>query len=136
MQPAQQAQSLKQRLRVMVVDDMSASRALVYNCFDKIGIRNVVFAKDGVDALKQLKASPVHLVVSDYNMPGMDGLQLLQALRQHPPTAKVGFILVTGRGDQALIEKGKALGMNNYLAKPFDQRDLERCVEAIVGRLN
>ena len=66
----------------------------------------------------------------------MDGLQLLHALRKNPKTAKVGFILVTGSQDKALIEKGRKLGMNNYLAKPFNPRDLERCIEKVVGKLN
>ena len=60
--------SLKDKLRVMVVDDLSASRALVYNCFDMMGVRNVMAAKNGIDALKAIQKSPVHIVVSDYNM--------------------------------------------------------------------
>ena len=128
--------ALKEKLRVMVVDDMSASRALVYNCFDMMGVKNVMAAKNGQDALQALQKTPVHIVISDYNMPEMDGLQLLQALRKNPKTARTGFILVTGSQDKALIEKGKKLGMNNYLAKPFNPRDLERCVERVVGKLS
>ncbi|MEM9705025.1 MAG: response regulator [Pseudomonadota bacterium] len=128
--------SLKEKLRVLVVDDLSASRALVYNCFDMMGVKNIMAAKNGVDALEAIKKSPVHIVISDYNMPGMDGLQLLQAIRSNPKTARTGFILVTGSQDKALIDKGRKLGMNNYLAKPFNPRDLERCIERVVGKLS
>ncbi|MEM9170309.1 MAG: response regulator [Pseudomonadota bacterium] len=128
--------ALKDKLRVMVVDDLSASRALVYNCFDMMGVKNLVAAKNGADALEALQKTPVHIVISDYNMPNMDGLQLLKAIRSNPRTAKTGFILVTGSKDKAVIDKGKALGMNNYLAKPFNPRDLERCIERVVGKLD
>ncbi|NNE81593.1 MAG: response regulator, partial [Silicimonas sp.] len=79
--------------------------------------------------------SPVHLVISDYFMPEMDGLHLLHYLRSNPQTQKTGFLLITGKADPAIINKGKQLGMNNYLAKPFQTADLKSAIEAIVGRL-
>lgn len=125
--------SIKDKLRVMVVDDMSTSRALIYDCFDKLGVRNVKWAKNGAEALQALKKEPVHLVVSDYNMPGMNGLELLKALRTDPKTSRVGFILVTGSPDQSLIDKGRQLGMNNYLRKPFNSGDLMVCISRVLG---
>jgi two-component system chemotaxis response regulator CheY len=65
----------------------------------------------------------------------MDGLQLLHALRTGARTKGVGFILITGKADKAIIEKGRHLGMNNFLKKPFDPSDLRACIEAVVGRL-
>ena len=127
--------SLREQLRVMVVDDMSTSRGLITQALDSIGIRNVATASDGKDALQNLLRAPVHLVISDYNMPEMDGLHLLHYLRKTPKTAKIGFLLVTGRAEPAIIEKGRQLGMNNYLKKPFQTADLKSSIEAIVGRL-
>lgn len=82
-----------------------------------------------------MMTAPCHLVISDYNMPKIDGIQLLRALRQHGPTSKVGFILVTGKGDKALIDEGKKWGLNNFLAKPFSVPQLKTCIEAVVGKL-
>ena len=127
--------SLKEKLRIMVVDDMSTSRGLITQALDAIGIQNVATAADGKSALAAISQSPVHLVISDYNMPEMDGLHLLHYLRSSPPTQKTGFLLITGRADPAVIEKGKQLGMNNFLAKPFQPADLKNAIEAIVGRL-
>ncbi|OCX62322.1 hypothetical protein BFP70_14235 [Thioclava sp. SK-1] len=119
----------------MVVDDMSTSRGLILQALDAMGIRQVGYATDGAGALAILEKTPVHLVISDYNMPGMDGLQLLQALRKNPKTARSGFILITGRADKTIIETGKKLGMNNFIKKPFTPPDLRSCIEAVVGRL-
>ena len=127
--------SLREQLRIMVVDDMSTSRGLITQALDAIGIQNVATAGDGKTALAAIAKSPVHLVISDYNMPEMDGLHLLHHLRSSPATQKTGFLLITGRADPAIINKGKQLGMNNFLAKPFETADLKGAIEAIVGRL-
>ena len=119
----------------MVVDDMSTSRGLITQALDAIGIRNVSTASDGKSAISLLGKSPAHLVISDYNMPEMDGLHLLHYLRSTPQTQKIGFLLITGRADPSIINKGKQLGMNNYLAKPFQPAELKSAIEAIVGRL-
>lgn len=125
--------SLKDTLRIMVVDDMSTSRALVMQALDEIGIRHVDHRNDSGQALRSLVASPVHLVLSDYNMPGLDGLQLLEALRQNKSTHGIGFILITGRADKALIDRGRQLGMNNFLMKPFTTASLKACIQAVTG---
>ncbi len=127
--------ALRDQIRLLVVDDMSTSRGLLTQALDGFGIRNVAAAADASSALASLKSAPAHLVISDYNMPGMDGLELLRALRENPATKGVGFILVTGRADPEVIERGRALGMNNFIAKPFQPNDLRTCLEAVVGRL-
>lgn len=119
----------------MVVDDMSTSRGLITQALDAMGIRNVATAPDGKTALAAIQRSPVHLVISDYNMPEMDGLHLLHYMRSSPQTQNTGFLLITGRADPVVINKGKQLGMNNYLPKPFQTTDLKNAIEAIVGRL-
>lgn len=127
--------SVKDRLSVMVVDDMSVSRGLIIQALEEIGLKSIDYCKDGESAFKRLAARPVHLVISDYNMPGANGLQLLAGLRQYKTTQKVGFILITGTASPELIEKGKQLGMNNYLKKPFSTTDLKVCIERVVGPL-
>jgi len=127
--------ALRDQLRVMVVDDMSTSRGLIIQALDAMGIRQVGYASDGHGALSAIEKSPVHLVISDYNMPGMDGLHLLHALRGGAKTKGVGFILITGRADKEIIDAGRKLGMNNFIKKPFAPQDLRSCIEAVVGRL-
>lgn len=127
--------ALRDQLRIMVVDDMSTSRGLITNALDSFGIRNITVASDGPSALQKLAQTPVHLVISDYNMPGMDGLHLLHALRSNGATRNIGFLLITGRADREIIDMGKRLGMNNFLKKPFEPNGLRSAIEAIVGKL-
>lgn len=127
--------ALRDQLRIIVVDDMSTSRGLITQALDGFGIRQVESAADGPSALEKIAAWPVHLVISDMNMPGMNGLQLLHSLRTAPQTQRVGFLLITGKADREIIETGKRLGMNNFLPKPFQPADLRTAIEAVVGRL-
>ncbi len=127
--------ALRDQLKILVVDDMSTSRGLLTQALDTMGVRQVTFATDGPGALAALARAPAHLVISDYNMPGMDGLELLRTLREKPATRSLGFILITGRADPGIIGTGRKLGMNNFLTKPFTPTDLRGCIEAVVGRL-
>ena len=123
------------QLEVMVVDDTSVSRMLMTESLQEIGITTLALAKDGAEALQQLQKKPVHLVISDQFMPNLDGLGLLKALRSNGPTAKIGFILVTGSPDKALVERGRQMGLNNFIAKPFTTKIIRAAIEAVVGRL-
>ncbi|EAR52516.1 Chemotaxis response regulator [Oceanicola granulosus HTCC2516] len=119
----------------MVVDDMSTSRGLITQALEEIGIWNVRAESDARAALSRLAADPVHLVLSDLNMPHLDGLGLLAALRQTRATSRIGFILITGSPNRELIEKAQKLGLNNMIRKPFTTISLRGCIERVVGRL-
>lgn len=127
--------SLKDSLRIMVVDDMATSRGLITQALDEIGISNYITENDGSKALTRLSASPVHLVLSDFNMPNMDGLALLKAVRQNRATQKIGFILVTGKPTPDMVAQAKQLGLNNMIKKPFTSIAMKQCIESVVGRL-
>jgi len=127
--------SLKDQLHVMVVDDMATSRGLILQSLEWMGIGKVDHCGDAETAFRRLAANPAHLVISDYHMPGGDGLVLLEGLRKFPATRSIGFILVTGSADAATIERGKSLGLNNYLRKPFSNIQFRSCIERVVGKL-
>ena len=128
--------SIADKIRIMVVDDTSVSRALIVDALDQMGVRGVAIAKDGALALQALTARPVHLVISDMNMPGLDGLGLLRRLRENRATARIGFILITGSADKTLIERGRQFSLNNYVTKPFTVAQLRGAIEAVVGKLS
>lgn len=127
--------SLKENLRIMVVDDMAVSRALIAQSLDEIGIKHYATENDAKVALGKLAANPVHLVFSDMNMPGMNGLQLLRALRTTKTTQRIGFILITGTPSPDIIKEGQQLGLNNMVRKPFTSATIKAAIESVVGKL-
>ena len=127
--------SLRDNLRVMVVDDMSVSRALISQSLEEIGIRHFATEADSSAVLGKLAASPVHLVISDMNMPGLSGLDLLEALRRNTATQKIGFILITGTPSPEVMKRGQELGLNNLIRKPFTPASVKSAIERVVGPL-
>lgn len=127
--------SLREQLQVLVVDDMATSRGLITQALDTIGMPHVATASSAEEALGTMSARAFHLVISDFNMPGMDGLQMLKSIRERSGGDKVGFLLVTGKPDPETISLGQSLGMNNFIAKPFSVEDLKGAIEAVFGRL-
>jgi two-component system, chemotaxis family, chemotaxis protein CheY len=127
--------SIADHLKVLVVDDTNTSRMLIRDGLEELGIRNIQLARDGEQALQMMMASPAHLVISDVNMPKLDGIGLLKAIREYAPTKKVPVIILTGRSDRAVLESAIKLGVNNYLTKPFTVATLKKALEAIVGKI-
>ena len=127
--------SLKENLRIMIVDDMSVSRALIAQSLDEIGVKHYATENDAKVALGKLAANPVHLVISDMNMPGMTGLQLLRALRSAKTTQRIGFILITGTPSPDIVREGQQLGLNNLIRKPFTSATVKAAIESVVGKL-
>lgn len=128
--------SITAQLRVLIVDDTSTSRMLIRDGLEELGVRNIFFAGDGEQALQFMMTTPAHLVISDFNMPKLDGLGLLKAIRGYNPTKKVPFIMLTGRGDKEVLENAIKLGVNNFLTKPFTVPALKKALEAIIGKLS
>jgi two-component system, chemotaxis family, chemotaxis protein CheY len=122
-------------LQIMIVDDQRAIRALVRGALQQIGCNVAVECEDGQMALEALLTRPVHLIISDLNMPNLDGLGLLEAVRANPLTKKVAFIMLTTTGDAPMVRRAVELGVNNYLMKPFAVASLKQKIEAVLGPL-
>ncbi len=122
-------------IKVLVVDDQLTIRALVRSTLQQLGFTDIADAADGEDGLKALLQRPVNLVISDYNMPKLDGLGLLRAIRGHEPLRKTAFIMLTGRADAELVKRAVQLGVNNYVAKPFTAQALKEKIEQVFGAL-
>ncbi|WP_245475500.1 response regulator, partial [Mesorhizobium sp. M1A.T.Ca.IN.004.03.1.1] len=89
----------------------------------------------GEQGMKIMTEQPHHLVISDFNMPKMDGIGFLQAVRTNPNTKKAAFIILTAQGDRALVQRAAQLGANNVLAKPFTIEKMKAAIEAVFGAL-
>ena len=126
---------LRDSIKILVVDDTSVSRGLICMSLDEIGIKNVDIRKSGEEALDFAIRQGAHVVISDQNMPGMTGIQLLERLRMHKATSRIGFILISGSMTQDMLNAAQKLGLNNFLQKPFDTRSLKTCLEKVTGPL-
>jgi len=122
-------------VKVLIVDDRLTSRMLLRDGLQEIGITQIDMAPDGEAGLKSMMAKPAHLVISDFNMPKLDGIEFLRALRAYEPTRQAGFIMLTGKDDSSLIKRAYQYGVNNYLTKPFTIPDLKMQIEGVVGPL-
>jgi two-component system chemotaxis response regulator CheY len=120
-------------LKVLVVDDQESVRKMTSLILGEIGIRHIHEAENGKKAMEIASLQPIDLIISDYYMDGMDGLELLRAVRGHPV---VPFILLTGRGDRELVVKAAQAGVNNYLIKPFTAQVLRQKIEQVMGKLS
>ena len=127
--------SMLDSLQVLVVDDTTVSRGLLCQSLEEIGIRHVDFCRTGDEALAIVNRRGVHLVISDQNMPGLTGTQLLEKLRMQKSTAKIGFILVSGSITQQVLSDAQKWGANNILSKPFDTPKMKKCLEKVTGPL-
>ena len=119
----------------LIVDDQQTIRSLVRTGLQQLGFKTIHEAPDGEEGLRALLSRPVQLVISDYNMPKLDGLGLLRAIRSHPPISKTAYIMLTGRADKELVQRAVQFGVNNYLVKPFTVGTLKENIEAIFGVL-
>jgi two-component system chemotaxis response regulator CheY len=123
-------------LKVLIVDDQNSMRKMTRMTLEEIGIRHIHEADSGRQAMETASLQPLDLIISDFNMPEMDGLGLLRAVRGHPVVRKIPFILLTGRGDRELVVKAAEAGVNNYLVKPFTPATLRQKIEQVIGKLS
>ena len=137
-------------VKTLIVDDQQTMRSLIRTSLHALGITQTREAPDGEEALRQLISAPANLVITDFNMPKLDGLGLLRAIRAqsphesliyvaairaHGPTSKTAVIMLTGRADRELVQRAVQFGVNNYLVKPFTTQTLKEKIEAVFGPL-
>lgn len=120
-------------LKFLVVDDFSTMRRIVKNFLNDLGYSNVVEADDGNTALPILKAGGIDFLVTDWNMPGMPGLELLKAVRADPALAKLPVLLVTAEAKREQIVEAAQAGVNGYVVKPFTAQTLKDKIEKILS---
>ncbi|WP_207234092.1 hybrid sensor histidine kinase/response regulator [Shewanella maritima] len=121
-------------LSVLIVDDFDAVTRTLYKAFETLGFKTIIKAKNGKDALMRLEHNIVDIIVSDWKMPKMDGLELLRKVRSHEAYKNVPFIMLTGNLVQSDVVEAIEAGVSEYLIKPFSMASLsERVHKAFVS---
>lgn len=109
---------------VLTVDDSRLIRTNVRRMLDSLGVRNILEAADGLEALALLDRERIDLIISDWNMPEMTGHQLLKAVRANQVTKHLPFIMLTAEGEKDKVVAALQAGVTNYIVKPFTQETL------------
>lgn len=123
--------SLDKNMRILVVDDFATMRKVIKNLLKQAGYNNIVEAEDGAEALKVLKSVKVDFVISDWNMPNMNGLEFLQAVRADAELSKMSFLMVTAEALQENVVLAVKAGVSDYIVKPFTAETLNEKIEKI-----
>ncbi|MFO0752711.1 MAG: chemotaxis response regulator CheY [Thermodesulfovibrionales bacterium] len=122
-------------LRVLVVDDFPTMRRIVKNLLKQLGFENIDEAEDGAQALGKLKGGSYGLVVSDWNMPNMEGIELLRNVRQEQsPLKDIPFLMVTAEAEKEKVIEAIKAGVDNYIVKPFTADILKEKLEKIADK--
>jgi two-component system chemotaxis response regulator CheY len=122
-------------LRFLVVDDFSTMRRIVRNLLKELGYQNVEEAEDGAVALRKLRAGGFGFVICDWNMPNMDGLALLQAIRGDEALRRLPVLMVTAEAKKENIVSAAQAGASGYIVKPFTAATLEEKLTKIFERM-
>ena len=123
------------KMRILVVDDFSTMRRIVRNLLKELGFANVDEAEDAVMALQKLQNDSFQFVVTDWNMPNMDGLQLLQAIRQSPALKHLPVLMITAEAKRENIIAAAGAGASGYIVKPFTAATLAEKLQKIFDKM-
>lgn len=118
-------------MKILVVDDFSTMRRIVKNVLKQLGYTNIEEAENGEQALGMLQGGGFEFVVSDWNMPVMDGLQLLTSVRGDPSIKDTPFLMVTAEAEKDKVVAAVKAGVNNYIVKPFTTETMKEKLDKI-----
>ncbi|GAB6040238.1 chemotaxis response regulator CheY [Endothiovibrio diazotrophicus] len=126
---------MDKNMKILIVDDFSTMRRIVKNLLRDLGFNNTHEADDGLTALPMLQSGDFDFLVTDWNMPGMQGIDLLKAVRADPRLAQLPVLMVTAESKREQIVEAAQAGVNGYIVKPFTAQTLKEKIERIFERM-
>ena len=125
--------AVDKNMNVLIVDDYKTMLRIIRNLLKQLGFMNVEEASDGAQALQMLRAGNFGLVISDWNMEPMTGLELLRQVRADPRLKALPFIMVTAESKSENVIAAKEAGVSNYIVKPFNAETLKGKIVSVIG---
>ncbi len=125
--------AVNKNMRSLVVDDFLTMRRIIINLLRQLGFNNVVEAADGKQALDKVHEEEIDLIVSDWNMPNMTGIEFLKHVRADEKTKAIPFIMVTAEGKKENVIAAVHAGVSNYIVKPFNAATLKEKMSKVIG---
>jgi len=126
---------LDKNIKILVVDDFSTMRRIIKNLLRDLGFNNTAEADDGLTALPMLQSGNFDLLITDWNMPGMQGIDLLKAVRADPKLSTMPVMMVTAEQKKEQIIEAAQAGVNGYIVKPFTAATLKEKLDKIFERM-
>ena len=120
-------------MNILVVDDYATMRRIIKNLLKQLGFSNIYEAADGQEALGVIAETDFGLIISDWNMEPMTGLELLKQVRADDKTKHMPFIMVTAESKTENVIAAKQAGVNNYIVKPFNAETLKTKMSSVIG---
>lgn len=120
-------------MRILVIDDFQTMRRIIINLLRQLGFTNMTEADDGSTAWEKLQVEHVDLIVSDWNMPKMTGMDLLRKVRADEKYKTTPFIMVTAEGKRENVIAAVQAGVSNYIVKPFNAATLKEKLSKVIG---
>ncbi len=114
-----------EKLTVLIVDDMEAIRGMVASCLKELGIRNYHSATNGSSAWKTIQSTSIHMIICDWDMPELTGIELLKLVKESSEYQHIPFLMLTAAQDKKSVVEAVSNGVDSYLAKPFRPKELE-----------
>ena len=125
--------AVKKEMAILIVDDYKTMLRIIRNLLKQLDFNNVDEAMDGAEALKKLHNKDYGLVISDWNMEPMTGLQLVREVRSDKKLKKLPFIMVTAESKTENVVAAKEAGVSNYIVKPFNAETLKQKITSVLG---
>jgi len=122
-------------IKILVVDDMATMRRIIKGLLEQLGFKNIDEAEDGKVALQKLKSGSYDFVITDWNMPNMTGLELVQEIRKDPQLKHLPVLMVTAEAKKENVLLAIKAGVNNYIVKPFTAEVLKEKIEKIFSAM-
>ena len=122
-------------MRVLIVDDSSTMRRIIANTLKKLGYEDLAEAGDGNEGLQQVAQSRPGLILTDWNMPNMDGREFVRTLRTQPGMESIPVLMVTTNAERTDVVLAFQAGVNDYLVKPFTPEILKEKIEALLSKM-
>jgi two-component system, chemotaxis family, chemotaxis protein CheY len=126
---------MDKNMRILVVDDFATMRRIIKNLLGELGFDNLDEADDGKTALPIMQTGEVDFLVTDWNMPGMTGLELVKAVRGDPKLRHTPILMVTAEAKKSQIVEAAQAGINGYVVKPFTAGTLNEKIDRIFARI-
>lgn len=123
-------------IRILLVDDMESMRGIIKSTLQKLGVVNIHTAINGYDAIKTLSKKEVDLVISDWDMPKVTGIEFLKYMRSTTKYKKMPVILLTASNERSRVKEAIEAGASDYLTKPFKAADLEQKLTKLIDKIN